>query len=274
MLKITTTAITKIIRITRMTQTKIVKQRALKAKTNRVNKPKQNKEPKPITKAARVRNMRNLITKQGRGIIPKEHPAFNQFYELIQRYPYKETKIGTGIHTIEIIKNNRSGADNIMKINRTDETSVSFHWNETTWNKNHLRLLTEAMRHSIESSSSKNYKKQQKKLICCYCNNDKLSKNQYHVDHKTIPFSHIRDAYLKEYDYESIRSFIPVSFNNPEGYTTFIKEISRLKKKTSGLKKKISGFEKDWIWYHDELYNHPEDYQILCASCNSIKGNK
>jgi len=259
MLKITTTTIIKIIRITRMTQTKIVKQRALKAKTNRVNKPKQNKEPKPITKAARVRNMRNLITKQGRGIIPKEHPAFNQFYELIQRYPYKETKIGAGIQAFKIEYDYITSRCNTIILIRTDGSRVRFGWNENNWNKNPKRLLTEAMRNAIEPTST-DYKKQQKKLICCFCNNDKLSYDKYHVDHKTIPFSHIRDAYLKEYDYESIRSFIPVSFDTYRGFTLF--------------KEKDSGFEKDWIDYHNVLYNHPEDYQILCQPCNSKKGNK
>jgi hypothetical protein len=242
-----------------MTQIKIVKQRALKAKTNRVNKPKQIKPQKPITKAARVRNMRDLIKKLGRGVIPKEHSSFNHFYELIQRHPKNETIVGTGIHAIVIVKNKWSSENNITNIIRTDGTSDLFHWNETTWYKTPDRLLSEAMRHAIDRKAKK-YKKQQQKLICCICKDAELSYNKYHVDHKTIPFSRIRDAFLKEYDYESIRSFIPVSFNNPEGYTTF--------------KKDNSGFKKDWIWYHDILYNHPEDYQILCASCNSTKGNK
>jgi len=242
-----------------MTQIKIVKQRTLKAKTNRVNKPKQNKEPKPITKTARVRNMRNLITKQGRGIIPKEHPAFNQFYELIQRYPYKETKIGVGIQAFKIEYDYITSKCNTIILIRTDGTRVRFGWNENNWNKTPTRLLSEAMRNAIEPTSTE-YKKKQTDLICCICKNDKLEFKDYHVDHKKIPFASIRDAYLKEYDYERIRSFIPKSFDTYRGFTLF--------------KEKDSGFKEEWIHYHDVIYNHPEDYQILCQQCNSKKGNK
>jgi len=257
MLKIITKKVTK--RITRMTQIKIVKQRALKAKTNRVNKPKQIKPQKPITKAARVRNMRDLIKKLGRGIIPKEHSSFNHFYELIQRHPKNESIIGVGIHAFKIEYDYISSRTNTIILIRTDGSRVRFGWNENNWNKTQTRLLTEAMRNAIEPTSTE-YKKKQTGLICCICKNDKLSYNKYHVDHKIIPFSRIRDAYLKEYDYESIRSFIPKSFDTYRGFTLF--------------KEKDSGFKKEWIYYHDVLYNHPEDYQILCASCNSTKGNK
>jgi hypothetical protein len=243
-----------------MTQIKIVKQRALKAKTNRVNKPKQIKPQKPITKAARVRNMRDLIKKLGRGIIPKEHSSFNHFYELIQRHPKNKSIIGVGIQAFKIEYNYISSRTNTIILIRTDGSRVLFGWNENNWNKTPKRLLTEAMRNAIEPTST-NYKNEQTELICCICKNDKLEFKDYHVDHKIIPFSRIRDAFLKEYDYESIRSFIPKSFDTSyRGFTLF--------------KEKDSGFEEEWIYYHNVFYNHPEDYQILCQPCNSKKGNK
>jgi hypothetical protein len=233
---------------------------AFKAKNNRVIKPFQYKTQKPLSKEQRVINTRALINKLGLSIISKEDINFNYFMELIKRHPKNKSKIGVGIQAFEIIHNIKDSTNKKMSLIRTDGSNETFAWNEKNWDKsiqsesNKNALLFKAMRTAI-SPGQIEYKKSQTELICCNCKIANLPYKDYDADHKTISFASIRDAFLN--DFKTLR--IPDSFDkDADSFIIF--------------KAEDSAFKEDWIWCHDEEYNHPQDYQILCKSCNSFKG--
>ena len=106
-----------------------------------------------------------------------------------------------------------------------------------------------AMRNSIKEQTI-NYK-QSNILKCCLCLITNLEYKNYHVDHKMKPFSVIMEQFLK--------------FNKFEHLTFDDSSVMN-----GAIFKQDEEFKYNWIIYH----NQEADYQILCGSCNSKKGNK
>ena len=93
--------------------------------------------------------------------------------------------------------------------------------------------------------------KQSNMLKCCSCSIADLDYKNYHADHKTKPFSLIMEQFLKMNKFEHL-TFDDSSVMN------------------GAIFKQNEKFKYNWIDYH----NQQADYQILCESCNSKKGNK
>ncbi len=107
--------------------------------------------------------------------------------------------------------------------------------------------LTAALRSSI-SSQTELYKHFSINK-CCYCN---TIYGIFHTDHKTIPFSKIKDDFLK-----ITKKEIPKIFGKDNiKFNVIFLDIDK-------------EFKKEWVLYHQSV----ADYQILCASCNIKKSN-
>lgn len=185
--------------------------------------------------------------------VDKAHLNFGFLIDLLNNHPDRDEKIGTGVHYFIIEPNRINQNGNAIYIIRNDGSSIDFSWRlccgkdikKSTFKYN----LMNAMRNSIKEQTI-NYK-QSNILKCCLCFITNLEYKNYHVDHKTKPFSVIMERFLK--------------FNKFEHLTFDDSSVMN-----GAIFKQDEEFKYNWITYH----NQEADYQILCGSCNSKKGNK
>jgi 5-methylcytosine-specific restriction endonuclease McrA len=182
-------------------------------------------------------------------VIDKTHKDYYFFEDLISYHEWKEEKIGCGIKAFKITYNPYNRNERTVYIIRVDNTEIDFSYKKCLGIKKNE--LTEAMRNSISSYTIEEKKKN--KLECNYCKIINLTNSEYHLDHKTIPFSTIKDNFLKETTLE-----IPKVFDKDKIYLTAIFKDNDIK------------FKEAWINYHNLI----ADYQILCKTCNIKKSNK
>lgn len=180
-------------------------------------------------------------------VINQEHKDFKFFSDLLELHENRHIKIGCGIKQFHIRRNRMSYNERTLFVERIDGT-------EDTWSyKACLSIkqndLTAALRSSIGQFTTM-YKMSLPKLCCCYCN---TYSGSFHVDHKTIPFSKIKDDFLK-----SVKLTIPNTFQKDSIFFNVMFLDSHRE------------FMDAWIAYH----NSRADYQILCATCNQEKSNK
>lgn len=185
--------------------------------------------------------------------VDETHPKFKFIIDLLENHPWKAEKIGDGVKYFIIEPNKINQTGNTIYVIRNDGSSVDFSWRlccgkdvkKSTFTYN----LTNAMRNSIKDYTT--LFKRSNTLKCELCSITELEYNKYHVDHKTIPFSIIMERFLK--------------FNNYEHLT-----FNSCPVVNSSVFKPDEVFQYKWIDYHNQY----ADYQILCGSCNSKKGNK
>lgn len=179
-------------------------------------------------------------------VINQEHKDFKFFFDLIELHENRHIKIGCGIKQFHIRRNRMSYNERTLWVERTDGT-------EDTWSyKACLSIkqndLTAALRSAIGNYTFQ-YKLTISDLCCVYCN---TYSGPFHVDHKTIPFSKIKDDFLK-----SVKLTIPNTFQKDSIFFNVMFLDSNRE------------FMDAWIAYH----NSRADYQILCATCNQDKSN-
>jgi hypothetical protein len=187
------------------------------------------------------------------GKFEANHPTYNFLIDLLENHPEKNEKIGCGVNYFIIEPNRLNPTGNGVYIIRNDGSCIDFSWrlccgknkNASTYNYN----LTFAMRNAVKEYTI-GYK-QSHELKCEVCLITNLEYSQYHVDHKTTPFSLIVEQFLQ------VNKCNNISFN--DCYLSHSAEF----KQDEPIKNK-------WIEYHNQV----ADYQILCASCNSSKGTK
>lgn len=199
------------------------------------------------TKVATKTTIQNKIKELNLCTIGQDHKDFHFFKDLISLHENRHIKIGCGIKQFHIRHNPMNFNERTLWVERIDGT-------EETWSyKPCLDIkqndLTAALRSSIGQFTTI-YKTSLSKLSCCYCN---TYCGPFHVDHKTIPFSKIKDDFLK-----NIKLTIPKKFQKDSVYfnVMFLDDDK--------------DFENEWTKFH----NSSADYQILCATCNQEKSNK
>ena len=211
---------------------------------------------------------KNIINSLGSCEINKDHNYFIFFCDLLKNHTEYDEKVGCGIDRFCIIKNKLNPNFYGMELHRLDNTKINFSWVHCCEFKKRSYdwHLSSAMRSSIMKTII-NFKTKNK-LECSMC---KISDHDtiYHVDH-IIPFINLKNDFLKTTKLtlpEARRSLATVS--TPEG----IEPISFSTCSNTGLcvfGDDDSGFKNDWISYHDENCK----LQILCRSCNILKGKK
>lgn len=199
------------------------------------------------TKIAAKKAIQEKIKDLDLCVITEYHYDFKFFKDLISLHENRHIKIGCGIKQFHIRRNPMNFKERTLWVERTDGS-------EDTWSyKACLDIkqndLTAALRSAIGQFTTM-YKMSLPKLSCCYCN---TYCGPFHVDHKTIPFSKIKDDFLK-----NVKLSIPKNFQKDSIYFNVMFLDSNL------------DFLNEWVSYH----NKHADYQILCATCNQEKSNK
>ena len=199
------------------------------------------------TKIATKKAIQEKIKNLNLCTIPESHTDFNFFKDLISLHENSQIKIGCGIKQFHIRHNTFNFKERTLWVEHMDGT-------EDTWGyKGCLDIkqndLTAALRSAIDEFTIM-YKMSLQKLSCCYCN---TNCSPFHTDHKTTPFSKIKDDFLKTTELP-----IPNTFQKNSIFKNVIFLDSDL------------DFLNEWVLYH----NKHADYQILCANCNIVKSNK
>lgn len=198
------------------------------------------------TKDATKKAIQQKIKELDLCIINQQHKDFLFFKDLIELHENRNIKIGCGLKQFHIRRNPMSYNERTLFIERTDDTEDS--WSYKACLNIKQNDLTAALRSAIGQFTT-TYKNQVQKLFCAYCN---TNIGPFHVDHKTIPFSKIKDDYLK-----NTKIKIPNTFTKEPTYFNVI------------FKDEDKTFVEEWIEYH----NSKADYQILCHTCNIKKSN-
>jgi hypothetical protein len=199
------------------------------------------------TKCATVKAIKNKIQELDLCTISQDHSAFTFFFDLISMHENRFIKIGCGIKQFHIRRNRMNYHERSLWVERIDGT-------EDTWSyKACLEIkqndLTAALRSTIAQYTTM-FKFTQPELCCCYCN---TYSGPFHVDHKTVPFSKIKDDFLK-----NVKLSVPKTFQkNSIYFNVMFLDSNR-------------DFIDEWIKYHNSI----ADYQILCSTCNMEKSNK
>lgn len=201
------------------------------------------------TKIATKKAIQQKIKDLDLVVINQEHNDFKFFSDLIELHENRHIKVGCGIKQFHIRRNRLNYNERTLFVERIDGTEDS--WSYKACLSIKQNDLTAALRTSIgQFTTIYKMKMSLSNLTCCYCN---TSYGSFHVDHKTIPFSKIKDDFLK-----SIKIPIPNTFKKDSIYFN----VSFLDSDRE--------FMDAWITYHNSI----ADYQILCANCNQKKSNK
>lgn len=200
------------------------------------------------TKDALKKYIQQVIKTLDLCIINEKHEYYDMFLELINQHDNRETKIGCGIRRFSIQHNPQNSMERSLYLHRIDGSREIWSYKSCIGIKKNE--LNEAMRSAVIRQTYE-YKKKQP-LVCCYCGTDNLESEEYHTDHKTVPFSVIKDNFLKQ----DIN--IPTEFSKNKIFCNTI------------FRSEDNEFEKQWYDYHKQH----ADYQILCKNCNLKKSNK
>ena len=197
------------------------------------------------TKVATKKAIQSKIKELNLCSINPDHIDFIFFSDLIYLHENKETKIGIGLKQFHIRHNAMNFNERTLYIERIDGTEDS--WSYKACLNIKQNDLTAALRSAIESDID--LYKSSAKRECHYCN---TLLGPFHADHKTIPFSKIKDDFLK-----ITKKEIPKIFgkDNIKFNVIFLETDKE--------------FKKEWFLYHQSK----ADYQILCATCNIKKSN-
>jgi hypothetical protein len=164
--------------------------------------------------------------------------------ELLSYHPNAIEKIGCGI---KAFVKRKHMSEYILIILRTDGSEESFSYKYCcgqVFDDMATAMRSAIMPYTIEYKNTQPHK-------CNLCGIVPFF-SQLHVDHKTIPFSVIKDIFLKKNNL-----VLPKSFSKND-----------LKMKC--FKPEDKALEDSWIAYHNKI----ADYQMLCQQCNIKKGNK
>jgi hypothetical protein len=177
--------------------------------------------------------------------IDERHFDFSFFCDLIFLHENRENKIGCGLKQFHIRHNAMNYNERTLFVERIDGTEES--WSYKACLNIKQNDLTAALRSAIEPQTElyKTFAKRE----CCYCN---TLLGPFHTDHKTTPFSKIKDDFLKTTKKEPPKKF---GKDNIKFNVIFL-DID-------------TEFKNEWFLYHQSV----ADYQILCASCNIKKSN-
>ena len=199
------------------------------------------------TKEDVKRNIQLKIKQVGLAVIDNSHADFSFFNGLFVEHENYEIKRGCGVKRFHIRKNPMNYAEKTLYVERTDGSEDSWSYKACIGIKKND--LTEAMRHSIKPFTQE-FKKNSI-LTCCKCGVKNLNSIDYHTDHKTIPFSKIKNDFL--------------TINKPP--TKFIKNkiYNNMEFSPDDYK-----YKEAWTEYHNSI----ADYQILCKDCNLQKSDK
>jgi 5-methylcytosine-specific restriction endonuclease McrA len=209
---------------------------------------------------------KNLIIRLGISEIDQSSEYFNYFYELIKYHPDYNTKFNSEIKKFGIQLNYSNKSPCEMYTVHDNGIKDTFSWKKCckNINKNAKKFnikneeqsnLINAMRHSIYTETNK-YKQSKKiigtnNLMCAYCNEIGDFK-RFDADHLNPPFKDISNDFLKN------RNDIPHIFDK------------------CPINKMITFTENDEIFMNEwrNFHNSYANFQILCKSCNSKKGDK
>lgn len=197
------------------------------------------------TKIATQKAIQSKIKELNLCLIDETHIDFIFFSDLISLHENREKKIGVGLKQFHIRHNAINYNERTLFIERIDGTEDS--WSYKACLNIKQNDLTAALRSSIESDIV--FYKNSAKRECHYCN---TLLGPFHADHKSIPFSKIKDDFLN-----TTKKPHPKKFGKDNiKFNVIFLDIDK-------------EFEKEWFLYHQSK----ADYQILCATCNIKKSN-
>lgn len=195
---------------------------------------------------------KNIISKNGFGIINETNKDFPYFISLINNHSESELKIGVGIKYFIIESNPWNKSVFQTAIQRTDGSRETFSWKHCCEFKQRTnkQLLIQAMRQAVSEKTIDFKRKNKHNLICNICKTKDEKYSNYHVDHDEPSFKILSDDFLKHTKIECPTTFIHTPIFN----TPMFNECS-------------DDFRDEWVNYH----NSNCKLQILCASCNLRK---
>lgn len=199
-----------------------------------------------------IRKKLNKIYSDGETIIKRENPNFNFIMDILNNHPSKINKIGVGIDSFLLTLNALTNKGIAIIIKRIDESTEDFSWLICTGFK---KVSTRSVQLEVMRDAVKNLTinfKANNELVCALCDANNLNYSEYHVDHKTLPFSVIATQFLND------NVQFPTWFDTKPNLCGHF------------FKKEHKEIEQQWFDYH---LKH-SDFQILCNSCNSKKGSK
>ena len=138
------------------------------------------------------RNIQLKIKQVGLATIDSNHVDFAFFNGLFVEHEKYETKRGCGIKCFHIRQNPMNYNERTLYVERIDGSEDSWSYKACIGIKKND--LIEAMRYSIKPFTQEFKKKSS--LICCKCGIDNLDLTDYHTDHKSTPFSKIKNDFL------------------------------------------------------------------------------
>lgn len=197
------------------------------------------------SKSKLIKHTRELLNSLGEIEIPTTNINYNFFFDLIQRHPDVDEKIGCGIKSFMTKYNlcNKKAIETY--IIRTDNTIVNFSW-VCCCNgegKSTKELLNRALRQSIINQILEF--KENNIMKCVYCGDEN---SEIHIDHIN-PFRDIVKKFLEN------KINIPTKFKKDDRYNqTMFQDEDKI-------------FANDWEEYHR---SHAQ-LQPLCTHCNLSK---
>lgn len=193
------------------------------------------------------RNIQLKIKQVGLAVIDSTHSDFSFFNSLFLGHENYETKRGCGVKRFHLRPNPMNFNERTLYVERIDGSEDTWSYKACIGIKKND--LTEAMRNSIKPFTQE-FKKNSS-LICCECGIKNLNFIEYHTDHKTVPFSKIKNDFLTT-------NKPPTKFAKNKIYNNMEFCIDDVK------------YKETWIEYHNSI----ADYQILCKDCNLKKSNQ
>lgn len=178
------------------------------------------------------------------------------WFDLIERHPEREFKVGGGVAKFILVPNGRNRNASSTAILRVDGTTEVFSWKVciTGVGTSAQSLLNQAMRFAVKPQID-NYRAMRiasRNLNCHLCGTQVRTGNNMNVDHAKIPFRQLRDEFIGGEDR------IPTEFEGDK--------VSR----SPIFLHQDSSFKEKWIKYHDMF----AFLNLLCATCNREKGDK
>lgn len=170
------------------------------------------------------------------------------WFDLVQRHPEKDEKIGTGIRRFFASQSPLNPNGIQLNFERVDGTIEHISWRKciSGRNKTSANLLRDAMRLAVKSQTAE-FKRSQKPWVCAICKTELISSFEAHTDHYPATFKNISEKFLKS------------NTNHPKDFEDdFLSNAACFKSDDAS-------FENAWTAFH---FDHAK-YRILCHACNN-----
>ena len=203
---------------------------------------------KYTSKASVIKRAREQMNAFRGKTLDCDHPEFKFFVDLFSFHNDAAEKVGVGVHKIHFRPCHVNPAQTTTYIERVDGSEIIISCSKCLAPPEKPKAtLTVVMRRTIRPDISR-FRHEQPELKCQLCEDNGFG--PMHVDH-IYPFSKIRDEFLAQ---TTIR--LPTEYDKDYQDLRIFKE-------------KDAEFEKEWIVFHNE---HAK-YQMLCQTCNLLKGS-